>query len=720
MYVMLLSLATLVLTFSGTSAEASNNTRSFYLQLSGFGPTSGSPGDATTKWIQSTPWSSSYLSVSAGWDTTASQLSQVRSLNWSVTATVHGSPRWNVRSASAHPWENLTYAMRQYELAGFKQEEIILEYITEDDSAGVGFPQDLLALARASGYSNGATNLSPSQAQEAWEKYLQEAFKTTSPYPNIQRHSRVGFPQNTHSVAPTTDVVMVEVANDDVGTLPPALVFLRGAATQYGIKWGVDLSLWWGVINGCVEDLPSSLHTRTMTHSYVAGAQVVSVEGCGWMKPTQPPTPNDMAQAVDQFGRFLLRLEPHTRETSADTLMVVIIDEQLGWSERPSWYTGTRTTSWSYANIPSNQNPLASSFDALMQILFPGVGNFGFLAFPFGAFKRPLDPPGAFSRTYVTEPYVPSKEDIFEASPNLPFGSFDTRNTLHDWFEKGTVDPAPYRPMADSRYGNVVDVHVDDDQQRAWDTYDIVWWSSHEKLNGSTVQALQDYANKGGVVVIPTGVMSDTVDAITSLTGVSVGGEVRAVRAWTISNGKDGEEGEADVVREGHFLVAAVNQMDTDVSVVSSSIPGGNPIVVRKPVGNGWIYTCLSPFYGPGMDKPVRALLDMLLSERQHVVVESGPPTLFWTTSRWDKGKARVVSVSNNADVAWQGRLSMKLDDISGCGARTVGGLSSVVQCVDMWGDTSVSCEWSSSSSVLFTNLTIEAHGIKVVKVSCS
>lgn len=711
----LIVIVLVLISFSATTKAALNNTRNFYLQLSGVGPTGGgSPDDVTTQWFKSTPWSSSYLTVSAGWNTNASQLSQVRDLNWSVTATIHGSPRWNARSANAHPWENLTYAMRQYELAGFTQAEIILEYITEDDSAGVGFPQDLLALARASGYSNGATNLPPSQAQRSWDSYLQEAFATISPYPKIQRHSRVGFPQNTHSVASTTDVVMVEVANDDVGTLPPALAFLRGAATQYGIQWGVDLSLWWGVINGCVEDLPFSLHTRTMVHSYVSGAQVVSVEGCGWMTQTQPPKPNNMANAVDQFGRFLLRLEPHHR-SATDTLLVVIIDEELGWSERPSWYTGTRTTSWSYANIPSSRNPLTSSFNALLQVMFPGVGDFGFLAFPFGAYKKPLDPPGSFSRTYVIEPYVPNTEDVFQASPNLPFGRFDTRNTLQDWFKQNSVDPAPYRPMADSRYGNVVDVHVDEEQHRAWDTYEVVWWSSQKKLSPSTVDELQKHAEKGGIVVMPVGVRGDGVNVSTSLMGISVGGKVHAVRAWT-THGEEGEEGTPDNVQESHFLAAAVDRMDEDVRVVSLSVPEGHPVVVKKPVGKGWIYTCLSPFYGAEMDHPVRALLEGLLRPMQYVTVEKGPPTLFWTTSKWDNGEARVVSLSNNAGAVWQGRLSVRLDDVSGCG----GGTPSSVRCVDVWGEHNVLCERSNSSTLVYlNNMTIEAHGLAVVKVSC-
>ena len=81
------------------------------------------------------------------------------------------------------------------------------------------------------------------------------------------------------------DLVQVELTNDDVGSLAPALAFLRGAASQFGIRWGIDLSEWWGVIYGCVNDLPSSLHARAMALAYVAGASLVAVEGCGYIDP---------------------------------------------------------------------------------------------------------------------------------------------------------------------------------------------------------------------------------------------------------------------------------------------------------------------------------------------------------------------------------------------------------------------------------------------------
>ena len=163
--------------------------------------------------------------------------------------------------------------------------------------------------------------------------------------------------------------------------------------------------------------------------------------------------------------------------------------------------------------------------------------------------------------------------------------------------------------------------------------------------------------------------------------------------------------------------MASVDDMDPDVSLVSVSVPEDIPIVVKKPIGSGWIYTCLTPFYGGGksrgMYNPVHTLLAELLQPRQHVTVEQGPPTLFWTSAKWNNRTTRVVSVSNNADFAWRGSLSVRLDDVVGCGS------GSSAQCVDVWAETPLPCQTNGQGGVLLNDMTVEAHGAAVVEVSC-
>ena len=101
---------------------------------------------------------------------------------------------------------------------------------------------------------------------------------------------------------------MLERDNDDVGSLTVGMAWLRGAAAQHGTAWGIDLSLWWGVINGCVQDLPASLHLRTMFMAYLSGATLLEIEGCGWLDTDAAPLP--ISQAVDTFGSFVQDVLP--------------------------------------------------------------------------------------------------------------------------------------------------------------------------------------------------------------------------------------------------------------------------------------------------------------------------------------------------------------------------------------------------------------------------
>ena len=143
-----------------------------------------------------------------------------------------------------------------------------------------------------------------------------------------------------HSAAPRAECVLIELTNDDVGTYGPAAAFLRGAARQFNTSWGIDLFLWWCVINGCVQNLPASLHRRVMALGYVAGASVVSVEDCGWIDG-ETGRPNFMAIEVDRFGRLasgasglpasVRRLPDATVQGAA-----LVIPPDLGWSERPT------------------------------------------------------------------------------------------------------------------------------------------------------------------------------------------------------------------------------------------------------------------------------------------------------------------------------------------------------------------------------------------------
>ena len=717
------------------------NLRDFYLQLSGLGPTAGQGTQAAaTQWAVNTSWAGRFLSVTADWDVNATLIHEARSLGWSITLTTHGSPRWRARTHKTRgtPMENLTQALQAQSAAGLVGTQVLMEYMCEDDSAGVGFPQDLLTLARSAGYSNGATLMQPYEAMDAWAEYVQEAHAAIAQWPLARRHARVGWPSSVHSVAPFTDSVLVELTNDDVGSAAPAPAFARGAARQFNITWGVDLSLWWGVIHGCVQDLPASLQRRVLALAYVGGASVVSVEGCGWLDLLSDQ-PNHIAQEVDRFGRLLTNgLPPSLRGMPDATAqgVALVLPPELGWTERPSWSAATPTL-WSYANIPVSAVRGAAAIDGLLSAFFPGIsasGAFGFLAFPFGEFEDDRHPAASpFARSAVLPPYAPDAKDVFYARSNLPFGAFHDRDELHKWFqshETGGRDPAPLRPMADSRWGDILDILVADPEGR-WesmlanlgnpktDGYQVVIWSN-TSMTPEAASALRAYAERGGEVVVAIGA-AGPVEA--SLTGVVPNGEQRAVRAWRwLAAGSFGTE--TATVHADHFLTATINRSASydvsEIDVMAVSEPDKYPLVVRNAVGRGHVYTCLIPWFGSDqLAPPALSLLEHVLMPAQPLTIVEGVPALYWTTSTLlPQRKGRVAAVSNNADAMWQGKLQIRIGDSGSAQcARVV--------CEDLWSGDSIPCIPASmpdsgagyGSAILA--LVINAHDVALLQVLC-
>ena len=725
-------------------SSSSSNLREFYLQ------TSGVSNGAAALWIRNTTWAQSLLTVAVNWDVDVSDVVSAAAAGWSITLTTVSSPRRRYRRHKINPnrpLSNLSAAISVLAAAGVNGSNIIWEFLTEDDSAGSGFAWDMLVLARAAGFSNGATLLRPEQANTAWMDYLHEAYLATAPWPAARRHARLGFPQFLHSAAPLADCVLVELTNDDVGSFGVAVGFLRGAARQFNISWGVDLSLWWGVINGCVSDLPASLHRRVMALSYVAGATVVSVEDCGWVDSSGSPNP--IATEVDRFGHFVVngagsngtsKLPPSLRGVP-DARVALVLPADLGWSERPSYAAGSPTL-WTYANIPASARRGASAIDGLLSAAFPGAGGaFGFLAFPFGAFADESDPPAStFARSSITPMYAPNAKDAFQTSSTLPFGHFHDRNELHTWFHPpgaAPKDPAPHRPMADSRWGDMMDVLVADHQDR-WQTglqaedathnrYSVVVWA-----NSSTAaqahSVLEKFAARGGTVLVAVG---STGPGDVSLTGVAPRGEVRAVRAWRWLLPDTTTGVVEDRVERGYFLVATIPTNKTSeagVQVVAVSEPEGLPIIVRRPVQSGWVYTCLIPFFGAKqLESPALRLLDHLLVPLQSLSIVEGLPTLYWTstliTQEGTKSGSlspRVAAIANNADVPWTGKLKVRIGSIADEESGVVSAGCARAQCDDLWGGRSIPCTVAEGARAAVLDMSIDAHDVVLAEVACA
>ena len=455
------------------AANADGQSPRFRLVLAGIGPTSGQANSSLLmRWVRSRPWSTAYLAASVGGEATVEQLRELRRLGWAPPQLDEvTSPRRRARRA-AHKRTtptNLTEARLAWHAAGWTDAEMRWQCFCEDDSAGSGFAHDLLVLERRAGFTRGSSRLTGAAVASVVSGYVKEALSVLAPWPRIRKQARVGFPSSVHSVAPFVDAVLVERSNDDVGSLLPALSYARGAAWQYNLSdgWGVDLSLWWGVIDGCVTDLPASLFRRMLHVSYMAGAGTLMMEECGWLRADGALQP--VAVEVDAFATLVAVQVPPAVRGHADIRMALVVPRYHAWSERPSWDdTHAGRSRWAFANLDAT--PQTAAIDGLMAWAYPGVGTFGYLAFPFGAFANNSDPPPSqFARSSITAEYAPDARDAFAVASDLPHGKFRDRKEAASWFRPSGSssserrDPSPMRPMESTRWGGLIDVLVDDD-----------------------------------------------------------------------------------------------------------------------------------------------------------------------------------------------------------------------------------------------------------------
>ena len=723
-----------------------SNRRDFYLVLESLGPTgSGSNMNSSdTVWASNLTWGQDYLAVSTSWNTPLKAIQEARDiLNWSVYLTSPGSPtRQKRREKQRHqPIPNFTETIENLVSAGIEMDNINWEYICEDDSAGTGYAIDLLTQARNSGYSNGHTKLSTSAALSGLEGYLSEALNNTLNFVtrDATLFARGGFSSVAHSIVNYANVILVERTNDDVGSLAPAIAFLRGAVEQYNTQYysntqerkkrGIDLSMWWGVINGCVNPFPATLHRRALWNTYFAGSSIITVEGCGYIDPTSKQ-PYPISEEIDSLGKFLKQVVSPKDRGVHDSVVAVVLPTDNGWNERPSWGRGGQGTSiWNYANIPWYNQLGSGAVDGLFSHIYPGVGGtVGFRAFPFGQFQDNLNPrPSPFARSSIANPYAPNPDDIWTASSSIPFGKFHDRNEARAWFEKNpNADPSEFRPMADTRYGDIFDVFVAKMGGKLKipnDKYKIViWLSSNDSMDDGVLNELTSYVTNGGTLIIPVGSLNAASAA--SFSGISVNGNVRVGRAFQFI-------GDSSHTTEVFDFVDLDDVNENEVVV--HSIPEQSPVVVRRQVGKGHIYTCLVPWFENGSgDLSIlsKELLDRLMKQHQPVQISTGINAgLFWTSSVMDtssKKFTRYISISNNGGSEWNGTMVASIPPLKICQQWTckdLRGSAKLTTCKYAY-DTNMSLnvngKKTESSSFIEFGISVQKYDATVVRIVCN
>ena len=456
---------------------------------------------------------------------------------------------------------------------------------------------------------------------------------------------------------------------------------------------------------------------------------------------------------MDALGSFIATQLPPSERGVPSTPVAILLSPTHGWSEKPSWGGGGQAANlWGYANIPSWAKKGSGAVDGLLSAAYPGAGGvFGMNAFPFGSFEDNLNPPASpWARSSMTSQYAPHPDDVWHATAALPFGKFHDRDELNSWFHENNNatgdadrDPAAWRPLSDSRWGDVFDVLVTDPwlrwgQALSGGGYKVVLWCDGDGLlTDEAAAALSAFASAGGTVVVSAGAVGPQHEL---LTGVKLTGRLRAARAWEWSSGVARSRGDEGVTLESLLLAEAeaIDHGDDGATViVARSIPEGLPIVVKNRVGEGHIYTCLVPWFeSNGLSAVALELFDRVIGAVQPVTVVEGLNALLHTSSLKSNQttSSRHVALANNAGEAWTGTIEVDHGALFSC---------STLRCDDIIRGTSMECTCSSTTlqhkesdirhaSISFSrggtcdqqqqvrlSLSIAPYDIAVVRVSC-
>ena len=581
--------------------------------------------------------------------------------------------------------------------------------LTEDDSSGVGFPFEQLAVP-------------PSSHADAWaqfDNYLQRAqVLARAVAPDAPLVAQVGFAEQAHAhAARGAALMLLERANDDVGDLSTAMAFGRGAARQFNASFGVDLSWWWGVLYSGVNRLGGSFHRRHAYLAWAAGASVVNIEGGDGLCDGDGVA-LELGREMQSFGELVRPLgargvAPALRPAAP---VMVVLPKDHGFSTRPYWLP--QPQGYGYARLPPRVGD--GAVGAFFALAFPGAG-FAQDPWPFGAFASDDPPASMWALSSLTAPYAPRASDATAAAPYLPFGTYANRTAAAADFAASGRDPAPWRPMADSTWGHIFDVAVAGlgltsagqrdatpnnvfggaarRQQRAAagrrrraaaspasppssspvvgdgpgapplpldQGYAVALVVGPVNLTAALKAQLVDFAAAGGHVVVAAGVVGPADGDLTGL--ASLLPELRVGRAWRWSGPGQPQQREAFRFVPAPMAGGAPppNVTVLAATVASLDVCGGAPcaLATRFALGAGAVTTVLVPWFEAGGGGGLAGVSAGVLQE---AVAAVAPLSVTWADDEgWPVDAAAAagpgdgaytIVVSNNEEAAWRGAV---------------------------------------------------------------
>lgn len=515
--------------------------------------------------------------------------------------------------------------------ASLKQEDISWVFLIEEDSSGVGYPYDLfldLPIDHCEAYNN-------------FYERLCSCIRKMDKFPSVKKIGAFGFSFSAHMYAKAgCDCLIIERTNDDVDDFQTGIAFSRGAAKQYKKQWGVDFSLWWGPIFGCVAELPALYHKRNLYLSYFSGADCFLIEGGDVLLRETTGEKTLFASMLEDFYRSTKNIDQGT----VDIPCAVIIPHDAGTMTQPYWRAGKQA--WNYAKLP--YRPGECGIDGLFGYFFPG-SVFATDPFPFGAYASDDPPASPFSMARIGAEYCKNESFIYEAFSPVPFGKFHNREEAFRYLANHNEETSDYRGMGNSTFGDIFDVLSDEANLDAISSYRCLILAGPVQLTHDLKNILTNYMNDGGTVVTCAGIVKPDDSDFTEITMqpiLSVGS------AWSYNS--------TDFIHEAFRFCPIESFSDKQHKIIMKDSTG-HPLWVMIPKGKGYLYVCAIPWYEAGhtdIAKACETVLSDIITPLQPVYVK-GLPIEWLSTSISDCKK--IVVLSNNSGVEWKGTVSLPL-----------------------------------------------------------
>jgi hypothetical protein len=410
------------------------------------------------------------------------------------------------------------------------------------------------------------------------------------------------------------DLQLLERGIDELGDLSTGIAYLRGASTQYGRPWGIDLSTWRTgnnsatIYNGdgkLAGGWSAEYLRRHLYIAYMAGARAVQIEATDYRYSNGQLNP--FGKAALEFADFALRRHPDVGQPVRAAAF--IIDPAAGFDPKHSGYNQADYV-W-YQDIPYTTGDFM--LDNLTRTAYPNHWLFGLA-------------PGA---PFANAAGVPDP------------------NQFRTYLASGG-DARIYEPMPFSRWGDNLDIVNTLASAHSLSQYREIVLAGDVQLDASLRARLEDWVSAGGTLVMFGSQATPNDEALLGVHLLAVPTRTADAANWLHTRQSQAEPAFAYVaVQPGSALTLARTNT-------------GDPLITKQTRGVGAVYL-VTALYGQSQDEgqllqSTIQLLDLLIAQRMPARV-SGPPIEYVVSSSRDK---ILVTLANNSNSNWVGQVIFK------------------------------------------------------------